>query len=316
MSNLLAKLKLSPSKGGVSLSTRALSSTFSKRTTLNPIRSLKTVPQPEKVTNYPQERIGRIQHPYLRSRPKRVEPVGNRFFLTPVESQAIDARIKDFPKLQIVDPQSEVLTTDLKNLRGEVIGTIELDSKVFKVPVRKDIIHRSCKRYLASRRQGTHSQKSKSEVSGGGKKPRPQKGSGQARQGSIRAPHYRGGGAAFPVKPRDYSFSLNRKVEILAMKMALANKHSTGSFHVVESLQVESHKTKDSKSIIDAYKDAVFVDSEEIPRNFQLSTQNFHNIQTKLQHELNPYFILKHPNVVVTKDALDKIVGRLNQSDE
>ncbi len=130
------------------------------------------------------------------------------------------------------------------NVSGETVGEIELNESIFGIEVNGSVLHETVKNYLANQRQGTHSAKTRAEVRGGGKKPFRQKGTGRARQGTIRAPHFVGGGVAFAKKPRDYSYKLPRKVKRLAMLSALSSKVSCNEMIVLDQLAMDAPKTK------------------------------------------------------------------------
>ncbi|MBS4537355.1 50S ribosomal protein L4 [Clostridium sp. D2Q-11] len=197
----------------------------------------------------------------------------------------------------------------LYNLSGEQIDDIELKDSVFGVEVNQHVLYEVVKNQLANKRQGTQSVKTRSEVRGGGRKPWRQKGTGRARQGSIRAPHWVGGGVSFAPKPRDYSYSVPKKVRRLAMKSALSSKVIDNEIFVVDELKMEQPKTKDMVNILknlNSSKKALIVMSEK-DENVIKSAKNIPGVQTVLVNTLNVYDILKYDNFIITKDAVKKV---------
>ena len=198
---------------------------------------------------------------------------------------------------------------DVLNVSGQRVGEIELDDNVFGVEVNKHVLHDAVKNYLANQRQGTQSAKTRSEVRGGGRKPYRQKGTGRARQGSLRSPNFVGGGVVFAPKPRDYSYKLPKKVKRLAMKSALSSKVENGEIIVLEELTMDAPKTKDMVSILKnintAKKALIVLDSKD--ENVIKSSRNIQGVSTTLVNNLNVYDILKYDTFVVTKEAAQKI---------
>ena len=197
----------------------------------------------------------------------------------------------------------------LFNMAGEKLGEIELSEAVFGIEPNKSVLHDSVKNHLANCRQGTQSALTRAEVSGGGRKPWRQKGTGHARQGSTRAPQWTHGGIVFAPKPRDYSYSLNKKVRKLAMRSALSAKAAEGQVIVVEDLNMAEIKTKQFAEFlakVEANGKALVVTPE--PReNVIKSARNIPGVQTTIATVLSPYDILNARNFVVDKAALAKI---------
>jgi large subunit ribosomal protein L4 len=195
------------------------------------------------------------------------------------------------------------------NILGEQVGEMELSDNVFGVDVNHDAIHLVVKSHLANRRQGTQSAKTRAEVSGGGKKPWRQKGTGRARQGSIRSPQWTGGGIVFAPKPRDYSLKVPKKVRRLAMKSALTSKVLSNEMIVLDELRLAQPKTKEMANIlsnIKASKKALIV-MDEKDVNVIKSARNIPNVETTLVSTLNVYDILKYDSFIITKDAVKKV---------
>lgn len=198
---------------------------------------------------------------------------------------------------------------DVLNVSGEKIGDIELNPGIFGIEVNEHVLHDVVKNYLANQRQGTQSAKTRAEVRGGGKKPFRQKGTGRARQGTIRAPHYVGGGVAFAPKPRDYSYKLPKRVKRLALFSALSAKVAAGEVIVLDELAMDAPKTKDMVKIlsnIKAERKSLIV-LPQVDENVQKSSNNIPGVDTTFVGQLNVYEILNHTNFVITKQALETI---------
>lgn len=194
------------------------------------------------------------------------------------------------------------------NIEGKVVGSVELNDGIFGVEMNEHLVHLSVLQQLANKRQGTQSAKTRSEVRGGGKKPWKQKGTGHARQGSTRAPQWKGGGVVFAPKPRDYSFKLNRKEKRLALKSALTSRVVAEKIYVLDELNFDSIKTKKMVSVLDNLKvNKALVVIGDKNDNVILSARNIPSVRTALPNTLNVYDILKYDTLVVTKDALTKI---------
>jgi large subunit ribosomal protein L4 len=197
---------------------------------------------------------------------------------------------------------------DLLNIEGKKVGNIELSDDIFAVEVNEDVMHEVVLNYLANQRQGTQSTKTRSEVRGGGKKPWKQKGTGRARQGSIRAPQWIKGGIALGPKPRSYKYTLNKKVKRLALKSALTSKVLENKLIVVDALELEEIKTKTMAGILaNLNVEKALVVLPENNLNVQASTRNIPNVKTALVNTINTYDILKYDMFVVTKAAVEKI---------
>ena len=195
------------------------------------------------------------------------------------------------------------------NMAGEQVGTIELSEAVFGIEPNKAVLHASVKNYLANQRQGTQSALTRAEVSGGGKKPWRQKGTGRARAGSTRAPQFTHGGIVFAPKPRDYSYSLNKKEKRLAMKSALSDKALSGDIIVIDGLQVSEIKTKAFKSFLDkvgADSKAMII-TESVDEKVIKSARNIPGVTAITSSILSPYEILNTRKLVVDKAAIAKI---------
>ncbi len=197
---------------------------------------------------------------------------------------------------------------DLLNIEGKKVGNIELSDDIFAVEVNEDVMHEVVLNYLANQRQGTQSTKTRSEVRGGGKKPWKQKGTGRARQGSIRAPQWIKGGIALGPKPRSYKYTLNKKVKRLALKSALTTKVLENKLIVLDALELEEIKTKTMAGILAKLNvEKALVVLPENNLNVQASTKNIPNVKTALVNTINTYDILKYDMFVVTKAAVEKI---------
>ena len=198
---------------------------------------------------------------------------------------------------------------DVINVSGEKVGEIELNENIFGAEVNVSVLHEVVKNYLANQRQGTQSAKTRSEVKGGGKKPFRQKGTGRARQGTIRAPHYVGGGVAFAPKPRSYRYSLPKKMKRVAMFSALSSKIIDNEIIVLDELNLDTPKTKDMVSIlknIKADKKSVVVLGEK-NENVVRSSSNIPGVKTTFVGEMNVYDVLNCGSFVITKGAIEKI---------
>ncbi len=200
------------------------------------------------------------------------------------------------------------ITVKVLNMSGSEVGSVELNENIFGVEVNEHVMHQAVVQYLANQRQGTKSAKTRAEVRGGGRKPWRQKGTGRARQGSIRSPQWTGGGVVFAPKPRDFSFKLNKKVKRLALKSALTTKVNNEKFVVVDELKLNEIKTKEMKKVLDNLNvNKGLVVLEENNKNVLLSTRNIPNVKTAGVNTINVYDILKYESFVVTKEALAKI---------
>ncbi len=194
------------------------------------------------------------------------------------------------------------------NMEGNEVGTMELNDAVFGVEVNEHLVHMAVVAQLANKRQGTQKAKTRSEVSGGGRKPWRQKGTGHARQGSTRAPQWKGGGVVFAPVPRDYTIRLNRKEKRAALKSALTSRVNENKFVVVDELKFDEIKTKNFKGVMNNLKVAkalVVLDTND--QNTILSARNLPEVKTALVNTINVYDILKYNTVVATKAAVASI---------
>ena len=194
------------------------------------------------------------------------------------------------------------------NMEGKEVGTMELNDAVFGVEVNEHLVHMAVVQHLANKRQGTQKAKTRSEVSGGGRKPWKQKGTGHARQGSTRAPQWKGGGMVFAPVPRDYSFKINKKEKRAALKSALTSKVLSNSLIVLDELKLDAIKTKNFVAVMNNLKVekglVVLADSDA---NVVLSARNLPDIDTARADMINVYDIMKAKTLVLTKDAVTKI---------
>ena len=194
------------------------------------------------------------------------------------------------------------------NMEGKQVGDIELNDAVFGVEVNNHLVHMAVVNQLANNRQGTQSAKTRSEVSGGGRKPWKQKGTGHARQGSTRAPQWTGGGIVFAPKPRDYSFKMNKKEKQLALKSALTSRVLENKFIVVDEIKLEEAKTKkfaEAMNNLKVSKALVVLNSNDA--NVVRSAKNIPTVKTALTNTINVYDILKYDTVVIDKAAVATI---------
>ena len=194
------------------------------------------------------------------------------------------------------------------NIEGKEVDKLELNDSVFGVEINEHLVHMAVVGQLANKRQGTQSAKTRSEVSGGGKKPWRQKGTGHARQGSTRSPQWTGGGVVFAPKPRDYSVKLNKKEKQLAMKSALTSKVQEEKLVVVDELKMDEIKTKKFVEIMSNLNAAkALVVTKDVEENVVCSANNVPDVKTATTNEINVYDILKYDTLVLTKDAVAAI---------
>ena len=197
------------------------------------------------------------------------------------------------------------------NTDGKEAGTLELSDSVFGVEPNEHLVALAVKQYLANQRQGTQKAKTRSEVSGGVRKPWRQKGTGHARQGSIRAPQWKGGGMVFAPVPRDYSFKMNRKEKRAALCSVLSSKVLDNKLCVIEGLSMDAPKTKDFAKVVSNLElaKAVFViaENDESRSNIVLSARNMPNVITAAPNTINVFDLLKYDTIVLTKDAAKEI---------
>lgn len=200
------------------------------------------------------------------------------------------------------------------DLKGSKVKDIEINDAIWNIEGNDVVLKKAIRLQMDSLRQGTADTKGRSEVSGGGKKPYRQKGTGNARQGSIRAPHYRGGGIVFGPTPRDYSFKINRKERRLALKTALADKLAEKKLVVVDSLEIASTKTKDAISMLETLKlegKVLFVSTHDAERLY-LATRNLGNVAVLMADELNVYDIVNADVMVCDEDTIKYVEEALN----
>ena len=191
------------------------------------------------------------------------------------------------------------------NMEGKEVGTLELNDAVFGVEVNEHLVHLAVVQQLANNRQGTQKAKTRSEVSGGGKKPWRQKGTGHARQGSTRSPQWTGGGVVFAPTPRDYSFKINKKEKRLALKSVLTSRVQENKLVVLDELKFDEIKTKNMKAVLDNLNvSKALIVLNDNDQNVVLSARNIPDVDTEVRTAINVYDILKHDSLVMTKDAV------------
>ena len=194
------------------------------------------------------------------------------------------------------------------NIEGKEVGSIELNDAVFGVEVNEHLVHMAVVNQLANNRQGTQSAKTRSEVSGGGRKPWRQKGTGHARQGSTRAPQWTGGGIVFAPKPRDYSFKMNKKEKRIALLSALSSKVAESKIVVLDEFKLDEIKTKKFVEVMNNLKvEHALVVLEGENKNVVLSGRNIPSVKVTATNEINTYDVLKYTTLVVTKAAVEKL---------
>jgi len=194
------------------------------------------------------------------------------------------------------------------NMEGKEVGTIELSDAVFGVEVNEHLVHMAVVSQLANKRQGTQKAKTRSEVSGGGRKPWRQKGTGHARQGSTRAPQWTGGGVVFAPTPRDYTIKLNKKERRLALKSVLTAKVQENKFIVLDELKFDGIKTKNFQAVLNNLNvDKAMVVINDNDKNVVMSARNIPNVITAQTNTINVYDILKYNTMIVTKAAAETI---------
>lgn len=195
------------------------------------------------------------------------------------------------------------------NMAGEKVGDIELRDEIFAAPINKTVMHQALVRQLANARRGTHKAKSRGEVAGGGRKPWRQKGTGRARQGSTRAPHWRGGGIVFGPTPRSYEQKMPRKMRRVAMRSALSVKASNEQLVVVQDLSLAQPKTKEMVSVLQNLKiaNSALILLPDRNANVELSARNLPDVKTLQAGYLNMRDLLGHQTLVLTTDAISEI---------
>lgn len=201
-----------------------------------------------------------------------------------------------------------MLKVDVLNMEGKKVKDIELKESVFGVEVNDVVVHSALVNYLANQRQGTQSTKTRAEVRGGGRKPWKQKGTGRARQGSIRAPQWIKGGIALGPKPRSYKYAIPKKMRQLAIKSVLTSKVQEGNLLVVDKLELKEIKTKEMVNVLNNLKvNKALVMLDEKNLNVQASARNIENVKTTLVGTINIFDLLKYDSLVVTEEAVKKL---------
>ena len=201
------------------------------------------------------------------------------------------------------------------NLKNKPVNEVDLPDIIFNVKVLPDLIHQYLRYQGAKKRQGTHNTKTRSQVKGRAKKPFAQKGTGNARQGSSKAPHFRGGAVSMGPQDRDHSFSLNKKEKKLALKCALSEKNQKDEIIIIEDLKLDSHKTRELATILKSFNfnSALFVhDSEKLDENFKRASHNLPKISLISQSGINVKDLIHHEKIFIVKDSVDAISKRLS----
>ncbi|OUO78826.1 50S ribosomal protein L4 [Blautia sp. An249] len=194
------------------------------------------------------------------------------------------------------------------NMEGNEVGTMELNDAVFGAKINEHLVHLAVVRQLANKRQGTQKAKTRSEVRGGGRKPWRQKGTGHARQGSIRAPQWTGGGVVFAPVPRDYEVKMNKKERRAALRSVLTSKVQDNKLVVVDELKLDAIKTKEMKKVLENLKaEKALVVMAQDDQNVIMSARNLAGVETATTNTINVYDVLKHSTLVLTKDAVASI---------
>jgi large subunit ribosomal protein L4 len=201
-----------------------------------------------------------------------------------------------------------VATVTIKNIKGESVGKMDLDDAIFGVEINKHAVHMAVVQYLANKRQGNKSTKTRAEVRGGGRKPWRQKGTGRARQGSTRSPQWTGGGVVFAPKPRDFSFKLNKKLKRLALKSVLTDKVQNEKLVILDSLELPEIKTKVMAGVCTSLAlDTALIVMDGDSNNVVASARNIPTIKTAGVNTINVYDILHYDSLVITKAAVEKM---------
>ena len=200
-------------------------------------------------------------------------------------------------------------TVDVYNADGKVVGNMDLNENVFGVTVRSDVMHEVVVNYLANQRQGTQSTRTRTEVRGGGATPWRQKGTGRARQGSIRAPQWVGGGVALGPKPRDYRYTVNKKVRRMALKSALSSKVEENEIIVLDAFSCDEIKTKQVTTLLKNLNvnEKALIVLPENDKNVVLSARNIKGVDTTYVGAINTYEVLNHTKCIILKDAVTKL---------
>ncbi|WP_311516552.1 50S ribosomal protein L4 [uncultured Anaerococcus sp.] len=198
---------------------------------------------------------------------------------------------------------------DILNIKGENVGSLELNETLFNTEISEHTVYEVIKNQLANKRQGTQSTKTRSEVRGGGRKPFRQKGTGRARQGSIRAPHYTGGGVVFAPKPRDYSYKVPKKLRRKALYSVLTSKVNDNELIVLDSLALENAKTKEAVNVLNAINagNKAYIVTAENDTEVYRSFRNIEGVDVSAASLINVYDLVRHNKLVITKDAIAKL---------
>ena len=210
-------------------------------------------------------------------------------------------------------------TIDVVTLENKKAGSLELSASVFETEVKPHLFHAEVRRQLDARRAGTHSTKNRALVSGGGAKPYRQKGTGRARQGTIRAPQYQGGGVVFGPVPRGYSHNLNKKVRAAAVRSALSKSVQESAITVVDELAVDGYSTKAMVGILDALGlggASTLIVIEDANPTVEASARNLPKVSVVRAEGVNVYDLLRHEKLLITKAAVEKLTARLDRSDK
>ena len=200
-------------------------------------------------------------------------------------------------------------TVAVYNMEGAKVGSMEINDSIFAAEINKAVLHEVVKNYLANQRQGTQSTKTRTEVSGGGIKPWRQKGTGRARQGSIRAPQWTGGGVALGPKPRDYRYSINRKIKKIALKSALSAKYEASEIFVIEDLKMDEIKTATVAKMLKGLEveGKALIVTADYDNVVYKSARNIKNVKPTYVGVLNTYDVLKYDKFIIAKEAIAKI---------
>ena len=194
------------------------------------------------------------------------------------------------------------------NMAGAQVGTIELNDAIFGIEANEHVMHLAVVQYLANQRQGTQSTKTRAEVRGGGRKPYRQKGTGRARQGSIRSPQWVGGGVVFAPKPRDYRMSLNKKLKRVALKSALSAKVANEKLIVLDSIELPEQKTRAMVKVLANLKvEKALIVTSDVCDTVVRTARNIQGVATATVGTLNTYDVLKYDALILTKDAVEKV---------
>ena len=194
------------------------------------------------------------------------------------------------------------------NIEGKVVGEMNLKDEVFGVEINENLLHKSVVEILNNKRQGTKKQKTRAEVRGGGKKPWKQKGTGHARQGSIRAPQWKGGGMVFAAVPKEYELRMNKKERRIAIKSALTNCVKDNNLYVLDNIRFDEIKTKNMVKVLDSLKiDKALLVLDVNDKNVIISARNLQNVKTGSVNEINTYDLLKYGKLLITKKAVETL---------